>query len=64
MIAERRARTQMMHLTTDASLSYRVGEIPFLLTRLVSLIFGEGDPFLSASAPRMSWEVAWAHASS
>jgi hypothetical protein len=64
MIAGRHARTQMMDLTTDAPLSYRVGEIPFLLTRLVSLIFGEGDPFLSASARRMSWEGAWAHASS
>ena len=64
MIADRRARTQAMRLTTDAPLSYMVGEIAFLLTRPVSLMFGRDDPFPSAVAPRMSWEVPWAHASS
>ena len=39
---------QVMRLTTDAPLSYIVSEIPFVVTRPVSLIFGQDDPFLSA----------------
>ncbi len=39
---------QVMRLTTDAPLSYIVGEITFPLTRPVTLIFGQDDPFLSA----------------
>src|SRR5271167_2511689 len=40
--------TQVMRLTTDAPLSYIVSEIPFVVTRPISLIFGQDDPFLSA----------------
>jgi GH15 family glucan-1,4-alpha-glucosidase len=39
---------QVMRLTTDAPLSYIVSEITFPLTRPVTLIFGQDDPFLSA----------------
>ena len=39
---------QVMRLTTDAPLSYIVSEIPFVVTRPISLIFGQDDPFLSA----------------
>jgi GH15 family glucan-1,4-alpha-glucosidase len=39
---------QVMRLTTDAPLSYIVNEIPFPLTRPLTLIFGQDDPFLSA----------------
>jgi GH15 family glucan-1,4-alpha-glucosidase len=39
---------QVMRLTTDAPLSYIVSEIAFPLTRPVTLIFGQDDPFLSA----------------
>ena len=37
-----------MRLTTDAPLSYIVNEITFPLTRPVSLILGQDEPFLSA----------------
>ena len=39
---------QVMRLTTDAPISYIVSEISFPLTRPISLIFGQDDPFLSA----------------
>jgi GH15 family glucan-1,4-alpha-glucosidase len=39
---------QVLRLTTDAPLSYIVGEIAFPLTRPINLIFGQDDPFLSA----------------
>ncbi len=38
----------VMRLTTDAPLSYVVNEITFPLTRSVSLIFGQDEPFLTA----------------
>ncbi|MBV8323653.1 MAG: glycoside hydrolase family 15 protein, partial [Hyphomicrobiales bacterium] len=39
---------QVLRLTTDAPLSYIVNEIVFPLTRAVTLIFGQDEPFLSA----------------
>ena len=39
---------QVMRLTTDAPLSYIVDEITFPLTRPLTLIFGQDEPFLSA----------------
>jgi GH15 family glucan-1,4-alpha-glucosidase len=39
---------EVMRLTTDAPLSYIVAETKFALTRTVSLIFGQNDPFRSA----------------
>ena len=39
--------TQVMRLTTDAPLSYIVNEITFPLTRPMSLIFGQDEPFVT-----------------
>jgi len=39
---------QVMRLTTDAPLSYIKTETPFVLTKPVTLIFGQDDPFRSA----------------
>jgi len=38
----------VLRLTTDAPLSYIVNEISFPLTRPLTLIFGQDDPFLSS----------------
>jgi len=38
----------VMRLTSDAPLSYIVNEVPFPLTRPMSLVFGQDEPFLSA----------------
>ncbi len=38
---------QVMRLTTDAPLSYIVNEITFPLTRPMSLIFGQDEPFVT-----------------
>ncbi len=39
---------QVMRLTTDAPLSYIANEVTFPLTRPLTLVFGQDDPFLSA----------------
>ena len=39
---------QVMRLTTDAPLSYVFNEVAFPLTRPITLIFGQDEPFLSA----------------
>jgi hypothetical protein len=39
----------VMRLTTDAPLSYIINEITFPLTRPVNLIFGQDEPFLTAT---------------
>ena len=38
---------QVLRLTTDAPLSYIVNEITFPLTRPISLVFGQDEPFLT-----------------
>jgi GH15 family glucan-1,4-alpha-glucosidase len=39
---------QVLRLTTDAPLSYIANEVTFPLTRPITLIFGQDEPFLSA----------------
>jgi GH15 family glucan-1,4-alpha-glucosidase len=38
----------VMRLTSDAPLAYIVNEVPFPLTRPMSLVFGQDEPFLTA----------------
>ena len=43
-----RRRADVMRLTSDAPLSYIINEITFPLTRPMSLVFGQDEPFLTA----------------